>query len=145
MSRALRSSLPLVAVLSLFLLGCGGGKGEDEGIKLQGKVTYQGKPVTNGSITFHEANGGVWTASLDDNGGYAITGVPKGKVKVTVENEHMAPPPGANMKDAAEYMKKSGQGAVKVARVPDQYRDLRFTPLTLDVTGAAQTKDFALK
>lgn len=66
-------SVPLAA-------GCGG-KG-----KVSGTVTLDGQPLPAGTITFVPSTGPGAAGKIED-GNYSVTGVPVGKVAVTVETD----------------------------------------------------------
>jgi hypothetical protein len=69
----------LVLLASLAILGCGDKKGE-----VSGTVTYKGKPVPLGTVTFVNVNKEtVGTAAISD-GKYLMTKVPVGPVKILV-------------------------------------------------------------
>src|SRR5262249_59053460 len=67
-----------------------------------GKVTFQDKPVTSGSVVFYGDNGQVDSGLLDAEGKYTIARAPVGVVKVAVLASKTAgkgskgggPPPG---------------------------------------------------
>jgi len=66
--------LALVAALS----GCGGGT------KLDGKVTYQGRPVISGSVIVLNEDGTAESGVIQPDGSYSVEGVKKGHVRVGV-------------------------------------------------------------
>jgi hypothetical protein len=45
-------ALPVWLALALLLAGCGGGNGAPQTMRVWGDVTYDGKPIEDGSITF---------------------------------------------------------------------------------------------
>jgi hypothetical protein len=70
----------LVLPAILFSLGCGGPTGD-----VSGKVTYLGKPLPEGSVTFVDAeNRVVGSSPLSTDGDYSVIKVPAGPVKITV-------------------------------------------------------------
>jgi len=80
-----------VAWLALAVAGCG-----DRAVAVRGKVTYQGKPLTGGSVTLVGPTGLVYSGAVQPDGTYAIEGVPAGSVKVGVTG----PPARATAKPA---------------------------------------------
>src|SRR5947209_7629005 len=82
--------------LSLGLLilaaGCGGPKKSVDMTEVSGKVLFQDQPLPGGRITFisKEASGFVGSGNIDENGNYKIQ-APVGEVKVTVDNQMLAP------------------------------------------------------
>jgi hypothetical protein len=64
----------------LLCLGCGGRKGE-----VSGKVTYRGKPLPGGAVTFFgPGDQMVGSAAISPDGDYRIPKVPVGPVRITV-------------------------------------------------------------
>jgi hypothetical protein len=78
----------LLLPILIILTGCGGGK--TAAAKVSGKVTLNGEAVTGGSMYFH-TEAGVYTASIDEEGSFALLDVPPGEVAVTVDNEFLDP------------------------------------------------------
>lgn len=58
---------------------------------VEGKVTYQGKPLEDATITLHLADGQFVGAKIKD-GVYKVDRVPAGTVKVTVQSKKDAVP-----------------------------------------------------
>jgi hypothetical protein len=78
-----RKGLLLFAAVALFSLtvGCGGKKAT-----VTGKVSYGGKTVPYGTVTFHPEKGQPVTVPIED-GVYTAKNVPTGDAKVTVETQ----------------------------------------------------------
>jgi hypothetical protein len=80
---------PFVSILpGLFLFlslpGCGGKKSVPVG-EVFGKVTFQGKPVDEGRVTFMNKEAGTDDeALLSPDGTYTIKAVPVGEYKITI-------------------------------------------------------------
>jgi hypothetical protein len=69
----------LLAVASLAgASGCGGTA------TVTGTVSYQGQPVTHGSVTFRSADGAARSAPILADGSYTVEGVHTGEVKVGI-------------------------------------------------------------
>ncbi|HEY7426348.1 MAG TPA: carboxypeptidase-like regulatory domain-containing protein [Gemmataceae bacterium] len=76
-----RCRIGLVVPVILLSLGCGGGPKGD----ISGKVTYLGKPLPGGAVTFFGAeNRVVGSSAISPEGNYSIAKVPAGPVKITV-------------------------------------------------------------
>ncbi len=75
----------LVLAAFLGLVGCSGRSGPAVG-EVSGKVTFQGKPVAKGRVTFMNSQAGAGDdAELNPDGTYALkTPLPVGDYKVTV-------------------------------------------------------------
>ncbi|MCI0700616.1 MAG: carboxypeptidase-like regulatory domain-containing protein [Planctomycetia bacterium] len=58
--------------------------------KVTGTVTYNGQPVTGGSLAFH-TDAGVYAAVIDSQGKYSIADLPTGELVVTVDTESLNP------------------------------------------------------
>jgi len=104
-------TLSLLAVMILGTLGCQ--RGETLGI-VSGNVTFQGKPVTEGLVTFSAPNRGIYiTTPLDSNGHYEVkqakgTGLQLGEYQASVT------PPIADV--PMDVMMK---GPVKISECPN--------------------------
>jgi hypothetical protein len=71
----------LSVLLFLFVSGCGGDTG-----RVTGEVTYEGKPVEQGMISFQPADGkGPSAGGIIENGRYTATKVPPGPKVVQIE------------------------------------------------------------
>src|SRR5262245_48509919 len=75
--------VPLVA-------GCGPGEGT-----VSGKVTYDGKPLPGGLVTFRPADPrqNPVSVQLDKEGNFPATALPVGEVKVCIDNRELEPVP----------------------------------------------------
>jgi len=86
-----RDLCPFVATFGLLLvLGCGGASDDYAGT-LEGTVTFEGSPVTEGEVSIYSPELGVGaTAALDSEGRYRITDrIKAGEYQVVV----LPPPP----------------------------------------------------
>jgi hypothetical protein len=94
-SRILRllATLPVLALVST--IGCGGGSGGVKKVTVTGSVTYDGKPVENGLVTFTLAEAGLKGGSNAQgpvvNGKFSVPGVSPGNNSVTVTGGGPAP------------------------------------------------------
>ena len=52
--------------------------------KVTGKVTYQGRPVVYGSVTFLSADKTARSGAIEADGSYAVEDVPSGTVQIGV-------------------------------------------------------------
>jgi hypothetical protein len=89
MSRPRRWSLAascLIALGSLFGGGCG-----SRTATVVGRVTYQGKPVTGGSVIVYCSDKQIARGNIAVDGAYSIPNVPYGSSVVTVQGPTMAP------------------------------------------------------
>jgi hypothetical protein len=123
----------LLAALAL----CGGCSQPGSG-PVSGKVTLGGKPVTNGAITFHGAEGQTARGKIID-GAYLVEKPPFGECKVTILTVP-PPPPGTGIDPDPKTLKPPDY-----LEVPERYGRPQTSPLTVEVTREPQTKDFPLE
>ena len=74
--------LALKTVTLMILAGGSTGCGKQL-CELTGRVTFQGQPVTSGSVVLY-CDGQIVRGLISPDGTYAITNVPRGRVRVTV-------------------------------------------------------------
>jgi hypothetical protein len=89
MPNPLRTVSVCFAVMAAALAGCQGSGDNKFPAKVSGKVSYNGSPVTGGTITFHTADGSPIQAAIGLDGTYNIVNLPEGPVTVTVETESL--------------------------------------------------------
>jgi hypothetical protein len=123
----------LLVMLGSGLLGCNsGGAGT-----VKGTVTYQGKPLPTGAVTF--IGGGTEPQTVTapiTNGTYTAVGVPAGAVKITVT----APPPSAPPPPGTP----AAGPATDSVPIPAKYGFADQSGLGYTVTSGEQTHDIAL-
>ncbi len=126
--------------------------------RVSGRVTYNGKAVPGGNITFHSEGKGSFAGALDDNGTFEITDLPTGPMVVTVETESLNPKTAApsyggdKMSKMREMMQKkmgvnAAAAAAKVYRkIPRKYADRKTSPLNnVNVESGRNSYEFELK
>jgi hypothetical protein len=97
-----------------------------------GKVTYRGKPLPGGTITFVTAKGKALSGRLDTEGAYEVKNIPVGEVRVLVTTVPVKPTP----KDAKQ--------PAKYVQIPKKYADPKTTPLRVQVKQGEQTANIQL-
>src|SRR5262245_54721186 len=128
------SLLALTAALAA--AGCGGGP---RTAAVRGTVTYQGKPVPNGTVTFVPAAGPHATGEIGPDGSYTLTTVRAGDGAV----------PGAYkvvivaLQDMAGRLPED-RTPLPPPIVPTKYTSIATTDLTAEVREGENTIDFAL-
>jgi len=135
----------LVPLSVVLLAGCGGGKGD-----VEGQVTYQGKPLHYGRITFVSQVGDKPSlVSKIKDGHYHIKGCPAGPAQITVES--IAPPRKGRpilIPQAKGFTPPEDEDAevnpAKPAAIPPRYTDPEHSGLDYTVTAGAQTHDIPL-
>src|SRR5437660_444840 len=84
---------PLASLGVLFLLSLMAGCSSPGTIT--GKVKYQGRPLTGGTVLFASTQGrGSQTARIGEDGSYTIEKMPPGPAKIAVETASAQPPAG---------------------------------------------------
>lgn len=169
--RSLRVWIRTVAVVGLagvlgLTIGCGRPTGS-----ITGKVTYKGKVLKGGGVTFVSTEGQPSrSASIGEDGTYSVPQITAGEYKVCVDTSFMkaqpggyasgfvpqgeaskdsGPPPGITIPEgytpsspkAMESVKKGS----KYVAIPPQYAKPDTTDLTYTATGGSQTHDIDLK
>jgi hypothetical protein len=84
----------LVALVCLFATGCG-----SKSATVTGRVTYNGKPVSNGSVIVYCSDKQIVRGNIAADGAYSIPNVPYGTSVVTVQS-HARVPPGLRLQQS---------------------------------------------
>lgn len=119
--------------LALGALGCSSG---NRLIAIRGKVTFQGQPVTEGTVQFNDAKTGHGTeVELGPDGSYQAT-VPAGEYTVVILPpllmvESKSGPPDPQFK--------------KVKNIPEKYRSTATSGLSAPVSPDKIVHDFNMK
>lgn len=137
-------------VMGIFLAGafsgCGDGRPKVERGMVRGKVTFAGKPVTDGIVRFENATGISQGAELDGEGRYEVkthesVGLPPGNYQVAVV-PRIGPAPG-------EVLLVNGPPKENDSKVfpdiPEKVRDMATSGLSITVSvGENPAFDFDL-
>jgi hypothetical protein len=136
------------------MVGCGPRVGT-----ISGEVTFQGKPVPGGLLTFRHEDDSVNSVSyeLQPDGKYHID-IEVGKVMVCIDNREFEPraatmpamPPGMNLPaDVVKSMQASTKEASKVSdrwvKLPEKYYQIETSDVQIDVRGGKQTANIEFK
>jgi hypothetical protein len=126
------------SLAAITFIGCGGsGEPVVEVITINGTVTYEGAPVTEGSIQFEDSSTGISSsAELGADGAYSLESA-TGDYKVTVTPPWIEIDLGPDSPPEEDYK--------EVDNIPQKYRQSNTTDLTAKVTEDGQTIDFDLK
>jgi hypothetical protein len=147
----------VLPVVIFFSFGCGKPRGD-----ISGKVTYQGQPVPDGTITFFDAdNKQVGSSSLSEAGEYSLIKVPAGPVKITVttalgpsnrrksEDTPSAGPKKVQVPEGAQPDAPKWRGGAparrRVVTVPAKYNSPDQSGLTYTVQPGKQEHNFDLE
>ncbi len=137
-----RFALALVAMAGLVAAGCGSG-GPKMG-RVSGTVTYQGKSLDAGTVTFIATDserpnasgsiqpGGTYTLQTSEPGDGAVVGDYRVAITDVDSNTFNTPLPGAPPQPVKSIL-------------PKQYLDAATSGLTATVAEGSNTKDFELK
>ncbi len=133
-----RFSVSLTALLALALMGC-----SHPTAHVSGKVTYQGKPLPTGTVTFYSADNKVVRSSqIATDGTYAVEKVPLGVAKISVTT----PPPLPTVsKEVAAGSPSGDTPVVKPVPISPLYGDPEKSRLTCEVQQSNQTHNIDLK
>ena len=140
-----RARTRLLFFLLLAIPGCGGGRAT---ATVTGTVSYQGKPLPAGKVSFWGPNDQVASALIGEDGTYEATNVPLGLVKVAVSTP--LPPPPEIVKAAREGKRRFGKGELitvdsKTVSIPPKYSDPAKSGLSFTVTEGSQPFVIELK
>jgi hypothetical protein len=159
--RKLLASLLLTLLLGLLAVGCSSKKGT-----VSGKVTYNGKPLTKGMVTFlpESGQGGAFSSPIKEDGTYMVSGVPAGKMKIAVvparvqNKTAMTPQAGKSEngqvsetgKKIMPRLAKKFAGVLEAPKgpssdFPSHYSNPEKSGLEFTVTGGSETHDIELK
>jgi hypothetical protein len=152
-------SLPWRLVLCLAVLtgaagGCGkqGKKNEVSGKVVLVKKNGATQDVTGGIITFHPGSGPPYPGTIKPDGTFDLTGVPPGKMRVTVETERLknqtvgyTMPKKAPKDVTTEQPELETSERPKYVKVPALYAKPDTTKLTCEITEGKNEFTFDLK
>jgi hypothetical protein len=130
---------------------------------VSGKVSYKGKTLPAGLVTFipEAGKGHPFNAEIQEDGSYTVNKVPTGPVKILVKTTeppkppartgpggvgiHMGPPEGALPEGVKNPLADLKAEAAKYVKIPPKYADAEQSDLTYTVTSGAQNYDIELK
>jgi hypothetical protein len=130
---------PLVALLAL-LSGCG--KSGPATGKIEGRITYDGQPVTEGNVIFENSEQGLLAvAPLDGQGQYRMPAVKLAEYLVYVKPIEPKLPDETSGAGTISTPRNAG---VDPANIPHPYRTSQTTPLKATVKEGTNPFDFDL-
>jgi hypothetical protein len=140
-----RRTLPLVLLLAVAAGGCG----RKTTATVRGKVTYQGTPLTMGSVVMVSEDGKISArGQIQSDGTYQIANAPTGKVKVGVANPPPIGAPGGQPLSGSPNDPETKQAAALAAKYvpsPDIYTNPEKSGLSYEVPPGGGTIDIDLK
>jgi hypothetical protein len=120
----------------LLAAGCGAGRGE-----LKGKVTYQGKTVTSGSVLVLGQDGVPRSGLIREDGSYSVPDVRVGAVKIAVTR----PEPAASSARPGKYgTRKPPPADPHWFPLPARYAEFETSGVTFTVEKGANEFDVVL-
>lgn len=136
-SRNMHGRLTLLTAAMAFVLsaGCGGGQAARQTVT--GKVTFQGAPVEEGTVTFEDSATGVAGSAEIGPGGVYSMELPDGSYKVSVAPPMVETAATADTPGDVEYK--------KMESIPQVYWTTGTSALTAEVSSTATSHDFDLK
>lgn len=135
------SGLLFALLLVPLATGCGSGKA---GATVSGKVTYQGKPLSSGIVTFVPDSGPAHHTEIKSDGSYRLANVPVGPVRIGVQTK--SGQSGSPSKEPTG--KEDGKMADtrwKESLIPTHYTDPNQSQLTYTVKKGKQQFDIDLR
>jgi hypothetical protein len=120
-----------VLLALLVLTGCDRGRGDVSGI-----VTFNGKPLPGGMVTFVAVNGQAEASRIGEDGTFTITNIPAGPVRITVVTQ-----PPVRMQENGKAFEPLG----KYVAIPERYRDPEMSGLTFEVKRGFQQCELPLQ
>jgi hypothetical protein len=108
---------------------------------ITGAVIYKGKPVRMGTVMLLADGGSPLYAELKDDGGFALSSVPVGKVRMTVSS----PDPARPILAKGETKPKKGLADPRWFAIPPKYADPGKSDLQYEVTRGKNTLEVVLK
>jgi hypothetical protein len=139
----LAQALVLLAV-TLLASGCGGDS--DKPASVSGRVTYNGKAVTSGTVVLLGADGTASAASVvQPDGTYSIAKSPAGTVKVVFDNPRPWPVDRRLPADDPES-RAAAEDIARYVPTPPHYKDPVMSGLTLELrAGKNPNSDITLR
>lgn len=143
--------LLLTSFVGAFLLICGCSSGTAD---VTGSVTYNGKPVKTGTVTFFVDGATPKAGQISADGTYKVTGVKIGAAKVTVASPDPSTPDPDKMKRDPNNVKGGGGkrptgGTGKASGdwvpLPAQYADFTKSGLSYTVQASENKYNIELK
>jgi hypothetical protein len=133
---------PAFLAFLLLAAGCGEPRGT-----LTGKVSYQGKELTEGQVSFFPETGSAVIAPIEPDGSYTARGLPVGpaRVSVTPARNTSIEPMGSTIdhEKLMKMMRPDGPRGTWI--VPDNYSDPERSGIVCTVAGGTQGFDVKLQ
>ncbi len=135
---ALSPRAVLAAVAALAVVGCS--SGQPKLAVVRGTITYKGKPVPNGTITFVPANAPAATGKINRDGTYTLTTYKAGDGAVLGTHKVVV----AAMEDMTGRLPED-RNPLPPSLVPNKYSSIGTTDLTAEVKEGENNINFPLE
>lgn len=135
--------------MAVGLSGCG-----KKGGTVKGKVTFNGIPLTIGTVSFTSKDRGVATGNIEPNGNYEVKNAPLGEVTITVQTPPrtmgfaqtpQAPKGVPEMPKDMMPADAQNPGKVQVVPAPDKYNKVETSDLKYSVESGTHEYNIVLK
>lgn len=115
--------------------------------RVTGKVTYDGRPLPAGRVSFlcDGGNRPLLTAKIDESGDYEIQNPPEGRVRVAVETfePQPKPAPGPDPVTGIDYS-LSWEDEGPYVPIPERYGSVQTSGIEAVISAGEQTLDITL-
>jgi hypothetical protein len=128
----------LAATVVLLLSGCSSGRPKTAIVR--GTITYKGKPVPNGTVSFIPTSGPAATGEIGPDGSYTLTTFRPGDGAILGTHKVVI----AAMQDMAGRLPED-RNPLPPPIVPDKYTSIGTTDLKADVEDKENIINFDLK
>lgn len=130
----------------LAALGCGDSSSTMQQAEVSGTVSYQGRPLPGGMISFLSERGFQNSAVISPDGHFRIKAA-VGRSKVTIDNRMLSKQQkstGPRLKNRPDSAEASPTVEGTYVPLPEKYLSADESGLTYDVQKGTQTHDFQL-
>ena len=128
--------MALLVLYSVSLNGCSSAADETRFAPVTGKVTYKGKPLSQGQIVMVHDSGKMSASEIQPDGSYRLE-APLGENKVMVDSR--------DPQLRSQISPKQGRGGrLEPSLIPARYGDYESSKLQLTVIEGMNTQDWVL-
>jgi hypothetical protein len=143
-NRTTRSGL-FGAIGIVVIVALAAGCSDDTNGRVLGRVRFNDRPLTSGTVIFTFPDGKTRTGEIDENGAYRVRDVPVGLAKVTVKTGSRVPPGLYPPKDVAIPPPPGAGKEPEPVKIPKRYQDPNSSGLSCNVRAGEQPFDIDLR
>jgi truncated hemoglobin YjbI len=140
---AAQELLRMVESTRRFIVDPGETRKKGEKATVEGRVNYQGKPVTGGTVTFVAQGGTIYAGQLAADGTYRLV-LPAGAYKVAIQTDSLNPKIKAGGKGKL-IEGQPGQRAAAFVAIPARYASAQTSGLRATVANGANVFDIEVQ